>query len=170
MFGYICFCIHSLICKGDVTVYRNGEQINRENQYKLFNAGSFPLTRDSSIVLGQESIDRNLRLGINNPNKAFQGILSGFYIWQRVLTANEIRDVYRRQPTMPTDNLITDWYEWTKSRGRGRSVSIQYFKKSEFRRILIIKKNIIINPIKSVVGYRYPFKCFYRWSDKLIIF
>ena len=103
-------------------VYKDGKQLNPAKRLQLYNALHYPATKSSAFVLGQRSGDLNLKRGLDSYYKAFQGYLSGMYLWERALSSEEIAQVH--QKNTPMDNLVVRWNDFANIR---RSGSIRLF-------------------------------------------
>ena len=111
---------------GVVQIYRNGASVGN---HRYNNALTFPHIQQSKVSLGFQTNDMaNLNVGMMQySSSAFHGYLSGFYMWNRALTYDEVKQSYLRTSSMPKDNLIIDWYDFGKVLRADRQKTVRKF-------------------------------------------
>ena len=101
---------------------------NTDGAYKLYINGSlhYQGVRDighvipkGAIVLGQEA---DSYIGSFSSSQSFQGNLTGFNLWNRVLSAQEVSDLAKCKASAGQGNIVT----WTdlKDKGEGATEKI----------------------------------------------
>ena len=77
-------------------------------------------------MLGHRSEDKNTEVGLIKPSTSFRGYLSGFYLWQRVLTDDEIAQAQKKSP--PMDNQIITWESFNRFNSAGTVRKVTFSK------------------------------------------
>uniref|UniRef100_A0A7M5XLM1 Uncharacterized protein n=1 Tax=Clytia hemisphaerica TaxID=252671 RepID=A0A7M5XLM1_9CNID len=108
--------------KGFFSIYVNGEPFGKYGSSR--HGQAFPANSQATLVLGQESSDINVRLGIRRRARAFVGSISHFFLYSQPITQREVTSAYEKVPS--ERNLLVGWDEFT-GKSRSTSVKMQFF-------------------------------------------